>query len=149
VVASQAGLYGRYLVGHRVACHAPEDGNGTWAEFMATDALGVIPLNRDVTLEQGASLLVNPLTAMGSSQDGQAGESFRFCTDRGRRRAGPHDRTAGPALEPAVHQTSFGGVSRFEMLKQAGAAHVLDSTEGGFGRTASRFMPETRGSSRF
>ena len=63
VVGSKAGLYGRWLLGKRVACRAPEDGNGTWAEFMATDATGVIPLKKTVTLDQGASLLVNPLTA--------------------------------------------------------------------------------------
>src|SRR5580698_4944044 len=63
VVASNAGLYGRWLMGKRVACHAPEKGNGTWAEFMATDTARIIPLTKAVTLEQGASLLVNPLTA--------------------------------------------------------------------------------------
>src|ERR1019366_2509346 len=63
VVESNAGLYGRWLMGKRVGCRAPEDGHGTWAEFMATETTGVIPLRKDVTLEQGASLLVNPLTA--------------------------------------------------------------------------------------
>ena len=42
------------------------DRDGTWAEYYVADALGgCIPLKKGVSLEQGASLLVNPLTAVG------------------------------------------------------------------------------------
>src|SRR5215471_14753725 len=36
VIASGGGLMGRGLIGRRVACVAPEDGHGTWAEYMVT-----------------------------------------------------------------------------------------------------------------
>src|ERR1051326_1914228 len=63
VIESRAGLYGRWVLGKPVACRAPEAGHGTWAEYMTTDPAGVVPLARNVTLEQGACFLINPLTA--------------------------------------------------------------------------------------
>src|SRR5436190_23959053 len=53
VVAANAGLYGRWLMGKRVACVAPEDGPGTWAEFMACSAASCVPLRRDVGPDLG------------------------------------------------------------------------------------------------
>jgi len=63
VVEARAGLYGKWLMGRRVAVRAPEEGHGTWAEYMACSAMHCIPLKTRVTLERGATLLVNPLTA--------------------------------------------------------------------------------------
>ncbi len=63
IVASGGGMLGRVLLGKRVACAAPNDGDGTWAEYMVTPAQNCLPLRRALTLEQGAMLIVNPLTA--------------------------------------------------------------------------------------
>ena len=54
----------RLLNGRRVACVAPLTGDGTWAEYMVTSAQSCIPLNKNVSLEQGATRLVNPLSAL-------------------------------------------------------------------------------------
>ncbi len=62
-VVSCLGTFAKFLMGRRVACRAPEDGNGTWASHMVARAADCIPLLPEVTLEQGASLIVNPLTA--------------------------------------------------------------------------------------
>src|SRR5207344_2572498 len=51
------GFYANWLVGKRVSCRAPEDGNGTWAENMVCPADLCVPLRQSVTLEQGSSLL--------------------------------------------------------------------------------------------
>ena len=64
VVESGAGLLPRLLSGRRVACGASSPGDGTWAEYMVASAQLCVPLNRSVSLEQGAMLLVNPLTAL-------------------------------------------------------------------------------------
>jgi NADPH:quinone reductase-like Zn-dependent oxidoreductase len=53
-----------FMNGRRVACSAPQPGNGTWAEYMVTPASLCVPLNKGVSLEQGAMLIVNPLTAL-------------------------------------------------------------------------------------
>src|SRR5215469_8380753 len=63
VIASGGGWMGRWLVGKRVACLAPEDGHGTWADYMVTSADICIPLFKNISLEQGASLTINPITA--------------------------------------------------------------------------------------
>jgi NADPH2:quinone reductase len=51
-------------MGKRVTCAAPQDGIGTWAEFMACGAASCVPLSRTTSLELGATLLVNPVTAV-------------------------------------------------------------------------------------
>src|SRR5215475_13192552 len=53
VIASGGGWMGRWLVGKRVACLAPEDGHGPWAEYMVTSADLCIPLSKHVSFEQG------------------------------------------------------------------------------------------------
>ncbi len=64
VVAAGGGLFAALLKGKRVACAAPNDGDGTWAEYMVTDANACIPLKKNVDFEAGANMIVNPLTAV-------------------------------------------------------------------------------------
>ena len=63
VVASGGGLLARLLVGRRVACTALDNGDGAWAEYMVTAPQRCIPLRQSVTDQQGAMMLINPLTA--------------------------------------------------------------------------------------
>jgi NADPH2:quinone reductase len=62
VVESGGGLLPRLLVGRRVAFASAR--GGTWAEYAVAAAMSCIPLRQHVSLEQGASLIVNPLTAV-------------------------------------------------------------------------------------
>ena len=64
VIEAGEGFMPRLLNGRRVACSAPLTGDGTWAEYMVTSAESCVPLNKDVSLEQGAMMLVNPLSAL-------------------------------------------------------------------------------------
>jgi NADPH:quinone reductase len=64
VVAVGDGVDADEWLGKRVACFAG-DGDGTWAEYMATSVHACIPLLDAVSDEQAAMLLVNPLTAWG------------------------------------------------------------------------------------
>ncbi len=61
VVAAGAGL-GALWVGRRVAL-ATQGNFGTWAEYTVASATTVFPLRRQISDEQGAMLLVNPITA--------------------------------------------------------------------------------------
>jgi NADPH2:quinone reductase len=63
VVEAGKGWIPRLLKGRRVACSAPPAGDGTWAEFMVTSAKSCAPLNKNVSLEEGATLIVNPMSA--------------------------------------------------------------------------------------
>ncbi|MCX7924432.1 MAG: zinc-binding dehydrogenase [Fimbriimonadales bacterium] len=63
VVATGDDWLSRMLLGKRVACAAPNQRDGTWAEYMLTSATRCVPLNDAIPDEQGAMLIVNPLTA--------------------------------------------------------------------------------------
>jgi len=64
IVEAGDGFMPRLLNGRRVACSAMLTGDGTWAEYMVTSAESCVPLNKNVSFEQGATLLVNPLSAL-------------------------------------------------------------------------------------
>jgi NADPH:quinone reductase-like Zn-dependent oxidoreductase len=61
VVAAGSPLLERLYVGRKVACGGTGAGDGTWAEYLLTSPFGCVPL-RNASLEQGATMLVNPLT---------------------------------------------------------------------------------------
>ncbi len=63
VIASGGGTQADSLVGKNVACRAKSIGDGAWAQYMVTEAARCFPLNPDVSFADGATLLVNPLTA--------------------------------------------------------------------------------------
>lgn len=126
VVASGGGFMARALVGKRVACAAPPNGDGAWAEYMVTSALFCIPLQKNISLEQGASLIVNPLTAW----------ALMDMAKRGRHRA-----VVQTAAASALGRMIFRLGQRFgiptinivrrqeqvELLQALGAKHVLNS----------------------
>ena len=64
VVAAGPGAMGRYFLGKQVACLSNGKRDGTWAEYVvASTQGGAFPLNKSVSLEQGAMSIINPLTA--------------------------------------------------------------------------------------
>src|SRR4051794_38648432 len=77
VIATGGGLLARWLRGKRVACALRSDRDGTWAEYFVANANNCIPLKAELPIEQGASLVVNPLTAMAlldtARKDGHSG----------------------------------------------------------------------------
>lgn len=65
VLASGGGLLAKWLVGKRVAFSVQGDFDGTWAQYSVANAKTCIALKDGVSFEQGASLIINPLTALG------------------------------------------------------------------------------------
>jgi NADPH2:quinone reductase len=133
VVAAGRGIMPRLLLGRRVACAAadPKSRGGTWAEYLVTQATLCIPLRKDVDLEQGATLLINPLTAWGLMEQAR----------RGRHRAVVQTAAASALGRMVIrlgHKFSVATVNvvrraeQVETLKKLGAEHVLDSSEPGF-----------------
>lgn len=64
VVARGPGFLPWLWSGKRVACSSAGTRSGTWAEYMITPAVHCIPLPDEISDEQGAMLIVNPLTAL-------------------------------------------------------------------------------------
>ncbi|MCA1591451.1 MAG: zinc-binding dehydrogenase [Acidobacteria bacterium] len=131
VVASGGGLLANYLKGKRVACAAPVDGDGTWAEYMLAQANFCVPLLKQTDTEQAASLIVNPFTAWALLE--KAGSA---------RAAGVVQTAAASSLgRMIVRLAARRGVplvnvvrrrEQVELLQKEGAHHVLDSSEEDF-----------------
>jgi NADPH:quinone reductase-like Zn-dependent oxidoreductase len=131
VVAVGRGLAGAVLLGRRVACAAPDDGNGTWAEYMRTDVQRCIPLLPSVSSERGAMLIVNPLTAW----------ALVDLARRGKHRAVVQTAAASALGKMIVRLAQRDNlpliniVRREEQaaqLRAIGATHVLDSSRADF-----------------
>ncbi len=128
VVASGGGWWARWLEGKRVACALRANRDGTWAEFFLADADNCIPLKAEVTFEQAAGLIINPLTAMGLLDTAR----------RGGHRAAVHTAAAsqlgrmllamaGEADYPIVHVVRR--EEQLQLLQSRGAIHVLNSSD--------------------
>jgi NADPH2:quinone reductase len=131
VVEAGAGIYARWLLGKRVACRAPEDGDGTWAEYMACPATACIPLKKKVTIEQGASLYVNPVTAWCLLQRVKEKGHQAFIQTAAASAVGRMvARLARKQKVPAIHIVRR--PEHVALLKNEGADSVLDSSTSDF-----------------
>lgn len=74
IIEAGEGIMPHLLNGRRVACSALLTGDGTWADYMVTSAKRCVPLNKKVSFEQGAMLLVNPLSALAMFEIAQHGK---------------------------------------------------------------------------
>lgn len=133
VVEAGSGLLPWFLKGRRVACAAadPNIAGGLWAEYLVTSAHACVPLRKEVEMEQGATMLVNPLTAWALVDEAR----------RGRHRAAVQTAAASALGRMIVRLGQrfslplINVVRRPEqvtLLRQMGAEHVLNSADPGF-----------------
>lgn len=64
VIAENAGLYGKWLKGKRVAVSATPGLDGVWAEYAITKANYCLPIRKDISDDQAATIIVNPCTSV-------------------------------------------------------------------------------------
>jgi NADPH2:quinone reductase len=128
VVATGGGWLARWLMGKRVACALRADRDGTWAEYVVANADNCIPLKAGLPTEQGASLIINPLTAKG----------LLGTARRAGHRAAVHTVGASQlgrmmlAMAIEMKYPLINVVRRdaqVELLKSLGAKHVLNSSD--------------------
>ena len=141
VVAVGSGMMGRYLNGKRVACLSQGEGDGVWAEYLVTSATLALPLASSVSLEQGAMSAVNPLTAIAFLDIAQKGKHKTIVQT-----------AAASALGQMVNRIfQNNGIqvinivrcdSQVEMLKNAGAKIVLNSTDADFAKELKKVCKE-------
>ena len=131
VIASGGGWLARRLVGRRVACGGQMDSDGTWAEYYVVQAAGCVPLSRGVDIERGATLLINPLTAI----------ALLDLARRARARAALQTAAASQVGRMVVQLAREARLplvnvvrrpEQVELLRSMGARHVLDSSAAGF-----------------
>ncbi|WP_448213958.1 zinc-binding dehydrogenase [Colwellia sp. MEBiC06753] len=64
VVKANAGLYGKWLEGKRVAISAQPGIDGVWAQYAITKANFCLPVRKDISDDQAATIIVNPCTSV-------------------------------------------------------------------------------------
>jgi NADPH:quinone reductase-like Zn-dependent oxidoreductase len=127
VVATGGGWLAGRLKGKRVACGVQDDRDGTWAEFLVTEATMCIPLKRRLPIEQAASMIVNPLTAMGlldtARRDGhRAAVHTAAASQLGRMLLALATETSCPVIHVVRRE------DQAKLLRSLGAEHVLNSS---------------------
>jgi NADPH:quinone reductase and related Zn-dependent oxidoreductases len=140
VVATGDDWLSRLLLGKRVACGAPNQHDGTWAEYMLTPSSRCIPLIDAIDDEAGAMLIVNPLTAWGADGHRTQGRTSRLRADRRRQRTRTHAAAPEPALRrggrPHRAPRGAGGTPAL-----AGRTPCAEQRGAGLRRAAARNLP--------
>lgn len=125
------GSYAQSLIGTRVSFVVAKGGSGTWAEYAITDAVGCIPVLPNLRNEDGAALIVNPLTAMAMFELVKKTESKSFIMTASNSQLCKlliglgKDADISPIC--IVRDAKQG-----DHLRQLGATEVLDSTDTDF-----------------
>lgn len=131
VVEAGKGFFPRLRLGKRVACSPLTGGDGTWAEYMLTDAMKVLPLPGNISHEQGAMMVVNPMTAM----------AFMHIARKGKHQAIVNNAAASSLGKMLIRLALSQGIplinivrkeDQVDTLKKMGAKHVLNSSSESF-----------------
>ena len=122
VVATGGGAMTRLLSGRRVAFGVQAEGEGLWAEYAVADAARCIPLWKGIALDEAASLLVRPLTALALVDEVERLGSPAFVHTCGASRLGRYLTAWGRHRGLGVVAVSVGG----SVGAHAAASVVLD-----------------------
>ena len=133
VVEAGKGMMARFLKGKRVACHAadPKIAGGTWAEYLVTPASAAVPLRKEVDMEQGATMLVNPMTAWALVEAARQGSHPAIVQTAAASALGRMVlRLARKFSLPVINVVRR--AEQVELLQGMGAEYVLNSSDADF-----------------
>ncbi len=133
VVEAGSGMMARFLKGRRVACAAADAkvAGGLWAEYVVTSAQFCMPLRKRVEMEQGATLLVNPLTAWALMDEARRGQHRAVVQTAAASALGRMILRLGKKFSiPVVNIVRR--VAQADALRAMGAEYVLNSSDPGF-----------------
>lgn len=126
VVASGGGPIADGYLGQRVAFGATAGAPGTWSEYSIADAATCIPLIDSVRDEDGAAMIVNPLTALAMFGVVKQDEAKAFIVSAGASQLSKL--MIGAAANEGYRPIAIvRRDSQIEPLKALGASHVLNS----------------------
>ncbi len=130
VVSTGRGIIPALRSGKNVAC-SPKGKGGTWAEYMVTDAAKCIPLNKNISLESGSMLIVNPMTALALIEIAKKGKYTSMVNNAAASSLGlmliDLCKTNNIKLINIVRNSK-----QLEFLEQHGAGNILNSSDKGF-----------------
>src|SRR5690349_16788102 len=131
VIEAGNGTMPRLLNGRGVACSALLTGNGTWAEYMVTSAQLCIPLNRNVSLEQGSMLVVNPLSALAIFDIAQRGKHRAIVSTAAASSLGGMILRLGKKRNiPIIHVVRR--QTQVDSVRKLGGEYILNSSDADF-----------------
>src|SRR5579859_2740495 len=133
VVEACSGMMAGFLKGKRVACHAsdPKIAGGTWAEYLVTPASAAVPLRKEIDMEQGATMLVNPMTAWALVEAARQGSHPAIVQTAAASALGRMVvRLARKFSLPVINVVRR--AEQVELLRKLGAEHVLNSSDADF-----------------
>ncbi len=133
VVDAGSGMMACFMKGRRVACAAADAkvAGGMWAEYVVTSAQFCMPLRKHVELEQGATLLVNPLTAWALMDEARRGGHKAVVQTAAASALGKMVIRLGQKFSlPVINIVRR--AEQVEALRAIGAVHVLNSSDSGF-----------------
>ncbi len=129
VIAAGSGLLPRLWLGRRVACSAPS--GGTWAEYLVAPATACIPLARRLTLEQAATLIVNPMTAFAFFEIARRGKHAAIVNNAAASALGRMILRLGQRFHvPVIHIVRRS--EQVKLLRALGGQYILNSSDPGF-----------------
>ena len=132
VVAAGPGAMSRYFQGERVACLWDGKRDGTWAQYVVASAKGgVLPLRDSVSLEQGATSVINPLTASAFIEIAKKGGHETIVLAAAASSLGRMINRLAPGEGIEVINVVRRD-AQAELLRQQGASIVLNSGDSGF-----------------
>jgi NADPH:quinone reductase len=132
VVASGGGLLGRWLLGKRVACAVRSNRDGTWAEYVAVRADNCIRLKSAMPMEQAASLIINPMTALAMLEMARKAGHRAAVHTVGASQVGRMMIAMAADLNYPLINVVWRD-AQAEVVRSLGATHVLNSTSEKFG----------------
>ncbi len=133
VVAAGKGILPKLWMGKNVACAASPKYNGCWAEYMVTTATSCVPLSKEISMEQGAMMFVNPMTALAFF------DVYKNLPNPGKIQRGIINTAAARALgRMVIKMGKTQGISvisvvrreeQVELLKAEGAENIVNSSD--------------------
>ncbi len=130
-----AGSGGEAIIGKRVAFYVAASGSGAWAPYALTDVTNCIPLRHDLRDEDGATLFINPLTAIAMFEEVKKSNSSSFIMSAAASQL--CKLIAGLALEEGMSPIALvRRAEQVELLKTYGNAHVLNISDEDFPKQA-------------
>jgi NADPH:quinone reductase len=129
VIAAGPGLLPRLLLGRRVACSAAS--GGAWAEYLVTSASSCFPLSKNLSLEQGATLIVNPMTALAFFDIARRDKHAALVSNAAASALGRMILRLGQAYHmPIIHIVRR--QAQVELLRSLGGEYILNSHDPDF-----------------
>lgn len=130
VIAVGKGILPKLRMGKRVSCTSTKGKGGSWAEYMITSAMHVIPIGK-LNFEQAAVLIVNPLTAL----------SFLDITKNNKHKAIVNNAASGALGKMIYRLAKNAGIpcinivrneDQVGLLKSENAKYILNSSDDSF-----------------